>query len=210
MAGAPLSLVQDAGELPDYPFGRDDALPGNYFLKWQTAAWFQSDMWLRAEPEVGYAYLNLIFKSQASRPIGTIPADPEGQIALLENRYTPQKWRALCRLEPGPLHRWRRYLCEGGEIRLGHEVVIDSIRDQMTRREQSALSRERDATRQRVTRLREKLAERGVHEAVLADATLMERMDDWLAQNWRGNRNFRAYDRVMLVAAQEGWFNRKM
>lgn len=199
-----LVIAADASALPDYPFGREHVLPGQYFLKWETGRWLTSDMYLRADPEVGYAYLNLIFTSQAARPIGTIPADAAGQAALL--RYDLARWQKLCRSDPSPLRHWRPYLCDGGEVRLGHPVVIDMIGDQLARRDAAVARREGEAVRKRIDRLRQALRERGVHHAVLADSTLMERMDGWLCDHVRGRRDVRAYDRVMVVAGQEGWF----
>lgn len=204
---AALHLVTGAADLPEYPFGPDNALPGNYFLKWEVGRWLTSDMYLHAEPEVGYAYLNLIFKAQLSRPIGTIPMDPAGQAALLG--YDIKRWRSLLRSEPSPLQHWSPYRCEGGVIRLGHHVVIDMISDQLSRRDASALRRQDDAVRKRVDRLRAALAERGVHAGVLRDDTLMQRMEAWMTENLRGRRDFRAYDRVLSQAASEGWFHLK-
>ena len=195
-------------DLPEYPFGSDNLLPGNYFLKWETTTWFQSRMWLHGDPEVSFAYLNLIFKSQHARPIGTIPADVEGQVALLEHKFTAQKWRAMCRADPGPLHKWRPYRCEGGEIRLGHPVVIDMISSQLTRRDKAENARMGDAVRQRIGRVRKAMTERGVDARVLSDDTLIERMDAWLNENVHGRRDFLAYDRVLQFAASEGWFAR--
>lgn len=196
----------DADAIPDYPFGGDDVLPGNYFLKWQVGRWLTSDMYLHADPEVGYAYLNLIFKSQMSRPIGTIPVDADGQIAFLDGKYTAQKWRSLLRSDPSPLHNWRPYRCEGGKLRLGHPVVIDMIHDQLSRRDQNQVRREGDALRKQLARLRQALAERGVAHAVLFDQTLIERMDGWLTEHVQGRRDPKAYDRALVAARQEGWF----
>lgn len=193
-------------DLPDYPFGNENALPGNYFLKWEVARWLTSDMYLHADPEVGYAYLNLIFKSQLARPIGTIPADFDGQVAFLDGKFSAQRWRALLRLDPSPLRHWRRYRCDGGEIRLGHAVVIQMIEAQMTRREAAAERAVGDALRKQRDRLRAALAERGVHAAVLRDQTLIERMDGWLTENVRGRRTVDVYDHVLQVAATEKWF----
>ena len=195
--------------LPEYPFGRDNALPGNYFLKFEVTRWLSSGMYLHADPEVGYHHLNLIFKSQLARPIGTIPADAEGQVALLDGKVTAQKWRTLCRMDPSPLWNWQPYLCDGREVRLGHPVVIEMIGTQLLRREAAVVQRQGDAVRKRCDRLRAALAERGVHQAVLRDQTLIERMEAWLSETVPGRRGPEAYDRVLRVAAAEGWFQNK-
>lgn len=200
---APLQLIEPE-VTPDYPFGGDNLLPGAHFVKWEFGRWLTSDMWLHAEPEVGYAYLALIFKSQLSRPVGTIPADAEGQVALLENKWSLPRWRALLRCDPSPLHGWRRYRCDGGGIRLGHQVVIDMIHDQLARRDQTAVRREGEAHRKRIDRIRAAFAERGISQAVLRDQTLMERIDGWITENCRGRRDFRAYDRALMAAVNDG------
>lgn len=206
MAAEHLTLVE-AAAIPDYPFGRpeDAALAGNSFLRFEHARWLTSDMFLHADPEVGYAHLTLIFKSQLCRPIGTIPADFEGQVAFLEGRYDTRKWRALLRCDPSPLRHWVPYRCDGGSVRLGHRVVIEMIEKQLFRREKSELAREADAVRKRLDRLRERLAGLGLSTAVLRDDVLIERMDAWLTANVR-RRDADAHARVLRVAADERWF----
>jgi hypothetical protein len=206
MNASALQLV-DVSELPSYPFSGEDILPGNYFLKWEVSRWLTSDMYLHADPEVGYAYLNLIFKSQLSRPIGTIPADPEGQIAFLEGKYDARKWRALLRCDPSPLANWRPYRCDGGKVRLGHPVVIDMIMDQLSRREHAEHRRGDEKLRKRIDRLRSALAERGVSQSIIRNQTLMERMEAWLEENVPGRRDPKAYDRALNAARQEGLLN---
>jgi hypothetical protein len=204
--GSRVAQLVAVDETPDYPFGSDNALPGNYFLKFEVARWLTSDMYLHADPEVGYFHLNLIFKSQLARPIGTIPADFDGQVAVLDGKVTAQRWRALLRLDPSPLRHWRPYRVEGGGIRLGHPVVIQMIEAQLSRREAAAERAVGDALRKQRERLRAALAERGVHAAVLRDQTLIERMDGWLTENCPGRRTVDVYDRVLVVAAQQRWF----
>lgn len=203
MSAQPLVLVETS-DLPDYPFGRDDTLHGQWFVKFETGRWFQSDFYLQASLEAQALYLNLIFKSYQSRPVGTIPADPVAQARLLGIEL--ELWRRICRQDPSPLHNWRPFRCDGGEVRLGHAVVIDSIHDQFTRREAASVKRSTDADRQRRARLRKELAALGVDARMLGNAALIEQMDAWLMEHVRGNRGAEAYARVLKVAAAEGWF----
>lgn len=197
------ALVADAADLEEYPIGREVRLQGQYFLKFETSRYLHSTMALTGSPEVRCCYLELIFHSQHQTPIGTLPADPLVQARLL--RVDPAHWTSLCRMQPSPLHHWRPCMSEG-EVRLMHPVVLDTVIDQLQRREAAELRRGDDAVRKRIARLRERMQAAGFDKAVIGDDVLVERMDHWLAENVRGQRRQDAYDRVFRVAAAEGWF----
>ena len=201
MSAAPLRAVTEE-DLPEYPVGRDVRLSGQYFLKFETFRYLNSTMALTGTPEVRCHYLELIFQSQHQVPIGTLPADPLVQARLA--RVDPAHWKELCKMEPSPLHHWTPCLSEG-EVRLMHRVVLDTVQDQLARREVSELKRGDDAVRKRIMRLRERMTAAGYDRAVVADDVLVERMDAWLAKHVRGQRRQDAYDKVFQVAVRERW-----
>lgn len=190
--------------LPEYPLGRDVRLPGQYFLKFETMRWLNSEMYLTGDPEVRSHYLDLIFISQHQIPIGTLPVAPALQARLC--RVDLAHWQALVKREPSPLHHWTLCLCDGGEVRLMHPVVLETLEDQLRRREKAEVARGEDAVRKRLARLRANMAEVGFDKSVIADGVLVERLDAWLGANHRGQRRQDAYDRAYTFAKREGWF----
>lgn len=204
MSVRPAPDLQSVCDLPEYPLGRDARLPGNWFMKWDTARWLNSAMFLSCDRDVGFVFLNLIFVAQHQTPIGTLPVAPSLLAALA--RCSVQEWERFMRRDPTPLHGWSRCRCDGGEVRLWHPVVLQGIEDQLARREARDLERAAGAVSKRLARLRERMGAAGMPPRAIRDDVLVERMDAWLVEHHRGRRHQDAYDRVFAVAAREGWF----
>ena len=190
-------------DVPDYPIPSDARL-NNWFLRFETRRWLGSAMRLTADPEVGYAYLNLIFISSDQAPMGTLPRDPR-QLARLLTMPADQ-FEGLLRRQPSPLQHWVPCRTDRGEVRLMHPFVRDTLLEQIADREARAGRASADAARKRLDRLREAMARAGFTKAVIADQVLVERIDGWLNDNHKGNRTQEAYNAAFLHAVQRKWF----
>lgn len=197
-----LSAVPDA-DLPIYPIGSDERL-NNWFFRFESVRWWNSEMCLSADPEVGYAYLNLIFIAQDQTPKGTLPTDRRLLARLL--RMPVEVFEGLCRRTPSPLNHWVPCETDRGEVRLMHHVVMETLLEQIHDRERRDAATSADGARKRLDRLRAAMQRAGFDRAVIEDAALVNRLDSWLTENHKGNRNVPAYDRAFAHAARNKWF----
>lgn len=204
MKGQPALHLVDPVGLQDYPIARGERLDGNSFVKWQYHRWLASSMYLKGSHEAKSMARDLFDMSQTQSPIGTLPDDMESLALML--RVDLRRFEDLCRSDYGPLHNWVRCLADG-EVRLMHPIVLEQVQDALDRREMHNLSKQDKAEYQRIKRLRERLGGMKFPKEALNDRVLIGRMEAWLKANWRGNREQPAYDKVVAVAASEGWFN---
>lgn len=202
MARPVLSLVEP-GDLPEYPIQSDVRL-NNWFFRWEARRWLNSEMYLTADPEVGYHYLNLIFIAQDQAPIGTLPDDRRLIARLL--RLPLEVFEGLCRRDPSPLQHWERCVTDRGEVRLMHGFVRDTLLEQISERERREAAISADAERKRLGRLAQAMRAEGFDKAVIGDEVLLRRLDGWLNENVKGNRTREAYERAFLHGARAKWF----
>ncbi|ADO42360.1 conserved hypothetical protein [Ketogulonicigenium vulgare Y25] len=113
-------------EIGDYPFSVEDRFESHYFMAWERRRWLNSDMRLRGDPECRALFFDLINISYDQSPVGTLPTDHKILAKLLF--VTDDRFEQLCRQEFGPLHKWRKFNCEG-EIRLGHPMVLKTLNE---------------------------------------------------------------------------------
>lgn len=199
-----LAPVPDA-DLPEYPIRSDQRL-NNWFFRWEARRWLNSEVYLTADPEVGYAYLNLIFIAQDQTPIGTLPTDPRLIARLL--RLSTEAFEALCRRDPSPLAHWSPCVTDRGEVRLMHDFVRATLLEQIEDRERREAATTADAERKRLDRLRGAMGRQGFAKEVMGDEVLLRRLDAWLNDNVKGNRTQEAYERAFMHAARAKWFVR--
>lgn len=193
-----------ADDIPDYPEELVDAkMSTDFFTMFHHDRWFQSETHLKSPLDVQGAALNLFFAARKQVPVGSLPDDDVMLAKLIHVDLA--LWQEMRARPVNPLRNWTRYLL-GNRIVLGHKVVIEVAQDALRSRELREIANTEKATYQRLVRLREALARMGVDKHAIADQTLIERMDEWLVQNHRGQRRQPAYDRVMQVAANERWF----
>ena len=191
-------------DLPEYPIARSERLPELAFVKWVPSRWLQSSGHIKCTYEVQGMARALFDLATAQSPIGTLPDDDEELAILL--RVSQQHFMALRGLgDRGPLRNWTRCLSEG-EVRLCHRVVTEQLQDVLVRRESRELSKEAQAERKRFERLAEGLQKAGLAASVCEDGVLMMRLDGWLKDHCKGNRNLRAYMQAIEAARKSGWF----
>ncbi len=190
--------------IPLYPLPKDMRLDGHSFTKWQHNRWLNSSMFNLASYESQGMARALFDMAQNQSPIGTLP-DSDLELARML-RVDPAYWLEVRARPMGPLHNWTPCSIQGSnEQRLMHPVVLAMVLDIIERREARDLSKEQQAERKRMERMRASLAKLGCNDGVLEDVILLGRMDQWLVKNWNGNRTRTAYERALIEATQQGW-----
>ena len=139
-------------DLPEYPLGIEDRLDSHYFMAWERRRWLNSDMRLKGTPECRALYFDLINIAYDQTPVGTVPQDLETLAKLL--LVDPGHFRSLCKLDYGPLHKWTPCICEGGEVRLMHPMVLRSLTEALSRKEDNRAKHEAANAAKRLQRLR--------------------------------------------------------
>lgn len=199
-----LTLIED-GALEVYPIARSERLDAHSFQKWWYHRWLSSRTFMLMDWANQGMARALFDMAQTGSPIGTIPDDDDELAFML--RIESRQVVELRKMEFGPLRGWRRCDCDG-EVRLMHPVVLEQVQDALDRREARALSKEEQANRKRIQRLRDGLRALGVGPDALADEVLIRRMDDWLTANWQRSRTADAYGQVVIHAEAQRWFVR--
>ncbi len=194
--------VVDAAELPIYPH---DGLrmESHYWVQWHHARWLNSEAHLVADYEVQGVMRALYDIAQMQYPTGTLPDDDVQLSRLL--RLDLVKWRALRRMDFGPLRGWVPCLC-GDRVRLMHPVVTEVVGLAVEQRERREIANNEKATAQRLKRLRDGLRALGLSDRVLADDVLVDRIDGWLLEHCPGQRRQPTYARALDHAQHAGWF----
>lgn len=146
----PLQVIA-GGEIEEYPLTVEDRLDSHYFMAWERRRWLNSDMRLRGTPECRALFFDLINISYDQAPVGTLPNDQEllAKMLLVDSSHFQQ----LCRLEYGPLHKWRLMRC-GDELRLAHPMVLRSLQEAIARREDNRAKNDAANIAKRIQRLR--------------------------------------------------------
>lgn len=203
MSLAPRLTPIPTEDLPRYPLGREERLDGNSFVKWQTHRWLSSRTFKLCSWEVQGMARALFDLSQHESPVGTLPDDDDELAVML--RCDTRRLRELRAMALGPLRNWVPCLCDA-ERRLMHPVVLEQVRDALERRAMAELSKDEKAVAIRQQRLRKAMEKEGLSKEVVADQTLVQRMDDWLMGHHKGNRTVAVYRSAILHATQMRWF----
>lgn len=204
MAGPVPHLASiSSAELEQYPIDRAERLDAHAFVKWQHHRWMSSRTFKMASWQAQGMIRALFDMAQSESPIGTLP-DDDAELAFML-RIDTREMSDLRRVEFGPLRGWKRCLC-GNEVRLMHPVVLEQVQDALDRRNARSLSADDQAERKRLERLRKALKDQGLAPAVIADNVLIQRMDEWLLENWKKNRTAEAYAKAIMFAQKSRWF----
>lgn len=164
-------------ELDDYPLTSDDRLDSHYFMAWERRRWLNCDMRLKGTAECRAYYFDLINISYDQSPIGTLPTDMSvlAKMLFVDRDHFEQ----LCRLEFGPLHKWRRVSC-GGEIRLMHPMILRTLTEAISRKEDHRARSEAASASKRLLRLRTSLS--GYQKELAENDAAVRWIDEWLVK----------------------------
>lgn len=191
-----LSVVS-VDDLEEYPLPDDERIDSHRFIPWEHRRWLTSDMGLRGTPECRAYYFDLICHSLNHTPPGTLPTDLDLLARLL--RVDGKHFEQLCRLEYGPLHRWRPVRC-GDAVRLYHPMVLRVLTEAMARREDHRARSEAAVVSKRQLRLRQTLA--GYHGDLAKNDAAVLWIDHWLVEQGCGYRSA-----VWIERAMQAWTN---
>jgi len=163
-----------AADLPEYPLDGSERLESHWFMTWERRRWLNSDMRLKGTPECRAHYFDLICVSFDHSPIGTLPDDIDllARILMVDVSH----FRALCQLPYGPLHRWERCRA-GGEVRLMHKVVVDTLLEALSRKEDNRARTEAANKSRALQRLRARLA--AIDVALATNDNAVRWIDRW-------------------------------
>lgn len=164
-------------ELDEYPLTSDDRLDSHYFMAWERRRWLNCDMRLKGTAECRAYYFDLINISYDQSPIGTLPTD----MAVLAKMLFVDRdhFEQLCRLEFGPLHKWRRVGC-AGEIRLMHPMILRTLTEAISRKEDHRARSEAASASKRLLRLRTSLT--GYQKELAENDAAVRWIDEWLVK----------------------------
>ncbi|RMC37512.1 hypothetical protein [Paracoccus alkanivorans] len=169
-----LAAVDD---LDEYPLTAEVRLDGHYFMAWERRRWLNCDMRLKGTAECRALYFDLINISYDQSPVGTLPTDHAvlAKMLFIDRDHFSQ----LCRLEFGPLHKWRRVRC-GDEVRLMHPMVLRSLTEAISRKEDHRARSDAASAAKRLLRLRSSLA--GYQAELAQNDAAVRWIDEWLVK----------------------------
>ncbi|AEM40557.1 hypothetical protein [Ketogulonicigenium vulgare] len=179
-------------EIGDYPFSVEDRFESHYFMAWERRRWLNSDMRLRGDPECRALFFDLINISYDQSPVGTLPTDHKILAKLLF--VTDDRFEQLCRQEFGPLHKWRKFNCEG-EIRLGHPMVLKTLNEAVARRAENQARTDAASNIKRLQRMRSMLA--GYSKDLASNEAAVRWIDEWLIEQGCTKRSSDWLERAM-------------
>lgn len=174
----PVFRAVDNSALPEYPLHGSERLESHWFMPWERRRWLNSDMRLKGTPECRALYFDLICISFDHSPVGTLPNDLDllARILMVDAGH----FRALCQLPYGPLHKWEPCRCDG-DVRLMHRVVIDTLVEAVSRKEDNRAKTEAANKSRALQRLRARLS--AIDLGLGANDTAVRWIDRWFDEN---------------------------
>jgi len=206
-----LSAVPET-DYPAYPATLcDPHLSSDYFTAFWHDRWLASRLHLTARLDVQGAAMNLFWYARKQTPVGSLPIDEDILHNLL--RISREDWLALMAQDITPLHNWSKYRNPiTGKIVYGHPVVMEVCEDALMRREVRKAKNEGKAVYQQQRRLAEAMQQIKCPAAMCEDKVLIERLDDWLITNHRGQRRMPQFEtslrKALDHAEKAGWVSR--
>ena len=199
MSAAPSFALVGSTDLPLYPVSASERLATHSWFAFDYVRWDQSAFRVRADLDVRGAFLELICAAQKGTPVGTLPVDED---LLAHAAGVPlDLWRRLCQRPIGPLYGWQRCLCDNGEVRLFHKVVLEVVQDAVKGRAKYLASSAADRERKRLADLPRQIIRAGGSQRMAEDQAYVLRLDQYLVE-WLPEAKSRTIKAVR--AAMEG------
>ena len=170
--------LTDTSDLFEYPVSTRERLESHYFLTFHYRRWLLSDFRNLADPEVRAIGFDLFCFAQDHAPVGTLPTDPR-LLAKLAGIGLDQ-WEQICRRVPSPLYNWSRCICDNGEVRLYHPVILEMVENALGLRKDHAERREADRERKRLKQLRDQMVRAGASSGMADSDDFVLRLDQYL------------------------------
>ncbi|WP_349295795.1 hypothetical protein ABEB22_15235 (plasmid) [Thioclava sp. 'Guangxiensis'] len=176
--------VVDTEDLLEYPFDENTRLDSHHFMAWEHGRWLNSSMRAKGTAECRALYFDLICISMEQTPVGTLPDDLDELAFHL--RVDSAHFKALCRMDYGPLHKWQSCQTKGGARRLYHPHVLLMVTDAISRKHDNQAKNDAANKAKRLQRLRTTLASYNASLAEQDGAVLW--IEDWLSERCSGYR----------------------
>lgn len=184
MSARPAFTLTEASDLPEYPISSAERVDSHYFLQWNLKRWRGSSFRKLVDADVGWYGFNLFCVAQDSTPLGTLSCDDRELAADLN--IPLERWQSLMKREITPLHGWRRYLCDNGQIRYGHVVVIEVAREALDSRRRNAAKNAEDRMRKRLRTIAGHLRTITGSAAYAQDDARQNAVSDWIEAVYPG------------------------
>lgn len=172
----------ESSEVFRYPVARDERLRNHFFLAFHHRRWLNSDFRNLADMDVRGVALDLFCIVQDQAPVGTLPTDPR-LLARLAG-ISLEQWQSLAKRDVPPLTNWEQCICEDGEIRLYHPVVLEVVLDALGRKAADAEKREADNARKRLKKLPDQMMRAGLSKSATENEAGVLRLDEHLLNHY--------------------------
>ncbi|MTH76329.1 hypothetical protein [Paracoccus aestuariivivens] len=169
-------------DLPEYPIASGLRLDSHFFMMFNYRRWMNSDFRSLADREVRGVAVDLFCAAQEQSPIGTLPTDER----LLANAVDVplDVWRQLNNREITPLHNWRRCICDNGQIRLFHPVVLEVAQSALGMKGDHEEKLANDRERKRLGQLPAQIIRAGGSRQMSEDDAYIVRLDQYLLDHF--------------------------
>lgn len=169
-------------DLPDYPIPSSVRLDSHFFMMFNYRRWMNSDFRSLADHEVRAVALDLFCAAQEQSPVGTLPTDER----LLANAVDVplDRWRQLSAREVPPLHNWRQCLCDNGQVRLYHPVVLEVAQAALGMKNDHEEKLASDRERKRLGQLPNQIIRAGGSRQMSEDDAYVVRLDQYLLDHF--------------------------
>ena len=177
-----LAVVSDAADLFVYPIPATERLESHSFVAFKFRRWRRSEFRGLADLEVKCIGLELFFAAQDESPVGTLPVSP--RLLARAVGVSAEVWEDLCNRPVSPLYHWDQCVCDNGEVRLYHPVVLEVAQEALGRRADHLEKRETDKERHRLKNLPAQIIRAGGTKHMADDEAYVIRLDQFLLEHY--------------------------
>jgi len=171
-----------SGDIFEYPIPSTERLESHYFITFHYRRWLKSEFRNLADRDVRAVGFDLFCEAQDEAPVGTLPTD-ERMLAKLGG-VTLEEWRQMCDRPIGPLYGWAACMCDNGQRRLYHKVVLEMAKDALGLREDHLERRAADRERKRIKDLPAKIVRAGGTTRMAENEAFILQFDQFLEDNY--------------------------
>lgn len=169
-------------DLPEYPIPSSVRLDSHFFMMFNYRRWMNSDFRSLADHDVRAVALDLFCAAQEQSPVGTLPTDER----LLANAVDVplDRWRQFSAREVPPLHNWQKCLCDNGQVRLFHPVVLEVAQAALGLKSDHEDKLAADRERKRLGQLPNQIIRAGGSRQMSEDDAYVVRLDQYLLDHF--------------------------
>ncbi|WJS86716.1 hypothetical protein [Paracoccus sp. TOH] len=169
-------------DLPEYPIPSSVRLDSHFFMMFNYRRWMNSDFRSLADHDVRAVALDLFCAAQEQSPVGTLPTDER----LLANAVDVplDRWRQLSAREVPPLYKWQKCICDNGQVRLFHPVVLEVVKSALGLKEEYEDKLAADRERKRLGQLPNQIIRAGGSRQMSEDDAYVVRLDQYLLDHF--------------------------